>query len=108
MAVPLPPRLALDEVYVPPGWFVAGGDPKAVDSLPKQRVWVAGFIIARHPVRNRAYLRFLNALVEAGDEEAAAQALPSGTDAAPPSCAAPTGAIAWWSSSRRCGRATGR
>jgi serine/threonine-protein kinase len=58
--------LADDEVYVPGGWTRIGGDPEAIASLSRRRVWVDGFVIRRFPVTNREYLAFLNALVAAG------------------------------------------
>lgn len=73
------PRLGVlgaDDCHVPAGWFVAGGDPEAIDSLPRQRVWVDAFSIRRHPVTNREYLAFLNGLVAAGREEEALRCVP--------------------------------
>ncbi len=55
-----------DDVYIPAGWFEAGGDPEALDGLPLTRVWVSGFVIKRYPVTVAEYLDFLNDLVEAG------------------------------------------
>ncbi len=74
----LPPEgtLGPDEVYVPAGWFLAGGDPEAAEGLPRQRVWVDAFAIDRFPVTNRQYLEFLNDLVDQGREEEALQAAP--------------------------------
>ena len=48
----LPPHGALgpDEVGVAAGWFWAGGDATAYQSLPRQRVWVDGFVIQRFPI----------------------------------------------------------
>jgi eukaryotic-like serine/threonine-protein kinase len=54
-------------VYVPQGWFRAGGDPRAVDSFAARRVWVDGFWMEQHPVTNVQWLVFLNALVERGE-----------------------------------------
>lgn len=66
--VPLPTLKALDadEIYVPPGLFWAGGDPEAPGALPRQQVWVEGFIIRRNPVTNGEYVKFLNDLVRQG------------------------------------------
>jgi len=68
--VPLPPEGALgdDDVYVPAGWFLSGGDAAAVESLPARRLWVDGFVIRRHPVTQAQYLVFLNDLVDQGRE----------------------------------------
>ena len=69
--IPLPLEGALgpDDVYVPPGWFQAGGDGLAMYALPASRLWLDGFIIRRHPVTNREYMAFLNAVMaERGDD----------------------------------------
>ncbi|WP_437735007.1 bifunctional serine/threonine-protein kinase/formylglycine-generating enzyme family protein [Sorangium sp. So ce1335] len=65
-----------DDVYVPAGWFVCGGDPDAGDSLPRRRLWCDGFIVRRHPVTNAEYLAFLNALVASGREAEAIACCP--------------------------------
>ena len=64
----LPPVGALesDDVYIPGGWFVSGGDPNAVESLALGRVWVDGMIMKRHPVTCGEYLAYLDALVQTG------------------------------------------
>ncbi len=71
--VPLPPRgsLAMDERYVPPGWFIAGGDDEAANALPRQRLWCDGFVMRRYPVTNREYLATMNRMVAEGRAEAA-------------------------------------
>ncbi|AUX41729.1 protein kinase [Sorangium cellulosum] len=76
--IPLLPEGALgaDEVYIPAGWFSAGGDPAAAESLPAQRVWVDGVIVGRDPVTVAAYLAFLNDLVAEGREAEAEAACP--------------------------------
>ena len=68
----LPPRgsLAPDDVYVPGGWFISGGDAGAVDPLPRARVWVDGFVMKRFPVTVAQYLAFLDDLVANGEEVA--------------------------------------
>ncbi|MEL6349466.1 MAG: SUMF1/EgtB/PvdO family nonheme iron enzyme [Myxococcota bacterium] len=61
----LPPAgtIADDEAYVPAGWFQAGGDPEAADSLmPGRWMWADGFVIKKFPVTNQQYLIFLNTL----------------------------------------------
>ncbi|MFT3767773.1 MAG: SUMF1/EgtB/PvdO family nonheme iron enzyme [Minicystis sp.] len=77
-AVALPEAAAIDddEVYVPAGWAWVGGDPEAPDSLPRRLVWIDGFVVARFPVTNEAYLAFLDALVAAGREDEALAACP--------------------------------
>ncbi len=59
-------ELASDEVIVPAGWFIAGGDPEAGESLPRLRLWAEAFAVQRAPVTNRQYLDFLNDLVRTG------------------------------------------
>ena len=75
----LPPRgrLNRNEDYVPAGWFLAGGDPDAIESLSARRVWVDGFCIARLPVTNRQCIAFLDDLVAQGREEEALQHAPA-------------------------------
>ncbi len=69
-------ELGEDDLYVPAGWFLAGGDPDAGDSLPRTRLWCDGFIVRRHPVTNAEYLTFLNALVASGREAEALECCP--------------------------------
>ncbi|MCA9545839.1 MAG: SUMF1/EgtB/PvdO family nonheme iron enzyme, partial [Myxococcales bacterium] len=68
--VRLPPADAVgpDEVFVPAGPALLGGDPAAVDGLRSQTAWVDDFVIERDPVTNGAYLQFIHALVQAGRE----------------------------------------
>lgn len=61
--------LDADDIYVPAGFFIAGGDPRAGESLPRKRRWVDAFVIRRFPVTNAEYVAFLNRLVEAGKGE---------------------------------------
>ncbi|WP_437508122.1 SUMF1/EgtB/PvdO family nonheme iron enzyme [Sorangium sp. So ce1099] len=63
-------------VYVPAGWFIAGGDPEAAESLPRRRLWADGFVVQRHPVTNAEYLAFLNDEVARGCEAEALAACP--------------------------------
>ncbi len=67
----LPPAGSVrpDEVYVPAGWFRAGGDPAALNALPPCRLWLPGFVIRRAPVTNAEYLEYLNDLATR-DEDA--------------------------------------
>lgn len=64
----LPPAGSLgpDEVYVPAGWFWAGGDAEAMWGTPRRRVWVDGCVMQRHPVVHGSYIRFLDGLVAEG------------------------------------------
>ena len=69
--------LEADHVYVPGGWFLAGGDAKAPGTpLSARRVWVESFVSDRFPVTHRKYLRFLNALVQSGREDDALRHAP--------------------------------
>lgn len=61
--LPREDELGDDEVYVPSGWFLAGGDSRAGESLSQRRVWVDSFVIRKHPVTSAEYIEFLNALV---------------------------------------------
>lgn len=62
-------ELGPDDIYVPAGWFIAGGDVRAGESTSQQRVWVDAFIIRKYPVTTAEYLEFLNDLVEQGRTE---------------------------------------
>ena len=66
--VPLPPlgTLADDDVYVPPGWFVAGGDPAAAGALPRRRMWCHGFVMKRFHISCREVADYLEFLVAEG------------------------------------------
>jgi len=55
-----------DDMYVPAGWCIVGGDPRAGESLSKKRVWVDAFVVRKYPVTNAEYVDFLNALVSEG------------------------------------------
>jgi serine/threonine-protein kinase len=67
MALPLGP----DEVLVPAGWFLAGGDPEATSALPRRRLWADAFVARRHPVTNAEFLAFLDHLAAEGHEDEA-------------------------------------
>lgn len=75
----LPPEdeLGSDDVYVPAGWFIFGGDPAAPDPLPRQRLWLDGFIIRRHPVTVAEYSAFLQARCAVDGQEAIGRSLPA-------------------------------
>ena len=64
--LPLPKLGSLNksECYVPEGWFYAGGDPDAPNSLAEERVWLDGFVISRTPVTHGQYLLFLNDVLD--------------------------------------------
>ena len=74
------------DCFVMGGPYVSGGDERAMESPPARVVDVASFVIQRHPVRNREFLEFLNALVAEGRTDEALQWCPrarmgSGADA---------------------------
>ncbi|GMU43765.1 MAG: SUMF1/EgtB/PvdO family nonheme iron enzyme [Xanthomonadales bacterium] len=69
--LPAASSLHADEVLVPAGWFQRGGDALASGSGSAERVWLEAFAIRRHPVTRAEYQAFLDALVAAGDVEAA-------------------------------------
>ncbi|MFT3770047.1 MAG: SUMF1/EgtB/PvdO family nonheme iron enzyme [Minicystis sp.] len=76
IALPAEGELGPDDCYVPAGWCWIGGDPEAGDSLPRQRVWIDGFVMRRFPVTNREYVDFLDDLVACGREGEALAACP--------------------------------
>lgn len=65
-----------DDVYIPAGYFVCGGDEKAYHPLKKERVWVNGFVMRRFPVTHGEYLIFLNDLCESGHGKTAHEHAP--------------------------------
>lgn len=65
-----------DEVYVPAGWFVSGGDPEAAEALPRRKIWVDGFVVRRYPTTRAQYLGFINGLLDAERTDEAERALP--------------------------------
>lgn len=76
--VVLPPRGSLGpgERYVPAGWALLGGDPKALDPLPLARRWIDGFVLQAQPLTHRALVALLDALVADGEAERAWQLVP--------------------------------
>lgn len=85
IALPVGGTIGPDECYVPAGWFSGGGDPHAMESLPRRRVWVDGFVIERHPLTYARLLDALDHLVDSGRAALAARIAP------PPSPAEGTG-----------------
>jgi serine/threonine-protein kinase len=79
---PLPVRLPSfeelgpDDVHVPTGWFLSGGDPESTFPLPHRRLWTPGLVFRRFPVTNRDYIAFLDDLVATGHEEEAVLHVP--------------------------------
>ncbi len=74
--LPGPEELGQGDCYVPAGWFVSGGDPEAVGSLPQRRLWADRLVMRRFPVTNREYIEFLDDLVASGREEEALRHVP--------------------------------
>jgi eukaryotic-like serine/threonine-protein kinase len=75
----LPPLGTIDddEVYVPGGFFLCGGDPQAAgEVLPRQHVWVDSFVMRRHPITNSELLAMANDLIDAGSEQRALSVVP--------------------------------
>ena len=68
--------LEADDRYVPAGWCTLGGDPHTPNSLPKQRVWIEGFVIKAIPVTNGEYVVFLNDLIDQGRHDEALRHVP--------------------------------
>jgi eukaryotic-like serine/threonine-protein kinase len=66
--IELSPKLFTDAqigegfIYVPEGPFIYGGDPHALNSAPRQELWLPDFFIAKHPVTCQEYLDFLSSL----------------------------------------------
>jgi len=68
--------LAPDDCYVPAGWFWSGGDPAALHSLSRRRLWSEALVFKRFSVTNRQYIAFLDDLVESGRQEEALRHVP--------------------------------
>jgi len=83
----LPPREALDpdELYIPAGWFLAGGDAQSASDPPRP-IWCGGMVAQRFPVTNAEYIAFLDDLVARDREDEALARAPrerAGTVGAP-------------------------
>jgi serine/threonine protein kinase/formylglycine-generating enzyme required for sulfatase activity len=74
--LPAPGELGPDDCYVPAGWCRIGGDPDAPLGLPGRQVWVDGLVMRRFVVTNQEWLDFANALLAAGELEAAERYAP--------------------------------
>ena len=66
--------LGPDDLYVPGGWALLGGDRHA--GRPAQPCWVDGFVIRRDPVTNADFIDFLDDLVAKGQSAAATRHVP--------------------------------
>ena len=49
----------MDLVEIPAGWFEMGWEDGHPGERPRHRVWLEGFAVARSPVTNGEYARFL-------------------------------------------------
>ena len=65
-----------NECFVPAGWFLCGGDQNAFRSYGRKRLWLDDVVMSRFQITNRAYLAFLNALIQDGREEDALRWVP--------------------------------
>jgi serine/threonine protein kinase/formylglycine-generating enzyme required for sulfatase activity len=74
--LPRPGEIDATEVLVPAGWFIAGGDPGAVDSLSRRRMWAESFVIRRDPVTLGELIGFLDDLVARGQADEALRHVP--------------------------------
>jgi serine/threonine-protein kinase len=68
--------LPADTSYVPPGYFLAGGDPQGLDALPRSELWTDGFLVARHLVTRREVGEWLRDLVRRGQWRRAQELCP--------------------------------
>lgn len=64
--VTVPDDLLPGYVVIPAGAYVQGGDPEALDSLPRATLHVPAFAIGAHPVTQGEFARFLADEDEAG------------------------------------------
>ena len=63
--------------HISAGWCLAGGDPLAPNGHPRRRLWVGAMRVDTHPVTNRRYLAFLDALSDSGRHEQAVALVPA-------------------------------
>ena len=70
LVLPAEGQVPPDACYVPAGWAWVGGRgaSRRRSTIPYQRVWIDAFWAEPHPITNRRYLAFLDALVAAGRE----------------------------------------
>ena len=61
--------LGANEIFVPAGWFIAGGDEAAMGSLPRTRLWADSFVVDRYSATNRVWMHWLDTLAKGGRGE---------------------------------------
>ncbi len=76
VAMPALDDLGADDVLVPAGPYLAGGDPRIPGSEQLRVVDVPSFVVRRFPVTNAEYLTFLDDLVATGRGAEAAERVP--------------------------------
>ncbi|MCB9760617.1 MAG: SUMF1/EgtB/PvdO family nonheme iron enzyme [Alphaproteobacteria bacterium] len=74
--LPAEGALGPDEILVPQGWFLSGGDPQAFRSTPRLRAWVDDVVVQRFMVTNAEYRVFLNDLLDQGRDDEAVTCAP--------------------------------
>ncbi|MEC8379111.1 MAG: bifunctional serine/threonine-protein kinase/formylglycine-generating enzyme family protein [Myxococcota bacterium] len=55
-----------NDLFIPAGWTYVGDPENTPNALPFTGVWVEDFVIQKTPVTNRAYIEFLNDLIDNG------------------------------------------
>ena len=76
-------ELGPHDVYVPAGWFLAGGDSHVLAPRPARDLWCDGLVVKRFPVTNQDYIAFLDDLAARGRGHEAARWVPRLAGAAP-------------------------
>jgi serine/threonine-protein kinase len=74
--LPYSDDLGENDIFIAPGWFLAGGDHNTTESLSRRHVWVDAFVMRRFSLTNGEYIEFLNDMVANGKEEEALSRAP--------------------------------
>lgn len=77
-----PAELGPGAVQVPGGWALTGGDSLALDPMPRQQVWIDGFVISRTHITNAEYRLYLEDLASQGRVDEANRRVPRDSGAA--------------------------